>query len=124
VALPQLLATVHQALVTGSVFVFSVEHPVVTAPTSPRFVFDGGGHPSWPLDRYQDEGPRPTEWLGSSVVKQHRTITSYFDALRAAGFAVTALVEWSPSAEHVAAEPNWAPDRERPYFLLVRADRP
>jgi hypothetical protein len=31
-------------------------------------------------------------------------------------------VEWSPSAEQIAAHPEWTHERARPFFLLIRAN--
>jgi SAM-dependent methyltransferase len=116
-----LFATVRRALTPGGSFVFSIEHPIHTAPRRPGFVTDDGGSVTWPLDQYVDEGPRATEWLGAEVTKHHRTTGTYVNELIAAGFRVRAVVDWSPSPEQVRAEPGWAPERARPPFLLVAA---
>jgi SAM-dependent methyltransferase len=113
------LARVHAALVPDGTFTFSCEHPIATAPSRPAFETAPGGTVAWPLDRYLDEGPRTTDWLAPGVVKQHRTIGTLVGALLGAGFALTHLVEWGPSPEQVAEHPEWAPERERPPFLLV-----
>lgn len=123
VELERFIATVHQSLVHGGRFVFSAEHPIYTAPTSPGFVTDGARRQTWPLDGYLREGPRTTDWLAPGVVKQHRTIATYLRHLRGAGFEVTELIEWGPSDEQVAAVPEWAVEIERPPFLLVAARR-
>jgi len=122
--LDRFMATVHRSLVEGGSFVFSAEHPIYTAPTAPGFVMDGAGRQTWPLDGYLREGPRTTDWLAPGVVKQHRTIATYLRHLRMAGFEVTELVEWGPSAEQLADAPEWAVEVERPPFLLVAARRP
>jgi SAM-dependent methyltransferase len=121
--LDRLIASVRRSLVDGGTFVFSAEHPIYTAPTSPAFVTDEAGRRTWSLDGYLREGPRTTDWLAPGVVKQHRTIATYLRHLRSAGFEVTELVEWGPSAEQVAAVPDWAGELERPPFLLVAARR-
>jgi SAM-dependent methyltransferase len=121
--LDRFLATVHAALAPGGRFVFSAEHPLYTAPSSPDFVAEAGRPPCWPLDGYLDEGPRTTDWLAPGVVKQHRTIATYVTSLLAAGFTLTALIEWGPDAEQIAAQPAWAVERNRPPFLLVAAQR-
>ncbi len=121
--LPRLLGLVHDALAAGGALVFSVEHPLYTAPSRPEWTADGAGRAIWPLDRYLDEGPRTVTWLGRPVTKQHRTIATYVNAIGAAGFTVTHLDEWGPSPEQVAAHPEWANERQRPPFLLVAARR-
>ena len=114
-------SVVHRALVPGAPFVFSVEHPIYTAPSAPGFVTADNGRRVWPLDRYLDESDRQTDWLAKGVIKRHRTIGSYLGLLLGAGFTLTHLKEWGPTAEQVAAHPEWAVERERPPFMLVAA---
>lgn len=119
--LDRLFETVHQSLRPGADFVFSVEHPICTAPTNPGFVTDEVGVTTWPVDGYLREGPRISEWLAPGVVKQHRTITTYVQSLRRAGFSLTDLIEWAPSPQQIAEVPQWNTELDRPYFLLVSA---
>ncbi len=122
-ALPALVRQVHGALRAGGVFVFSVEHPLFTAPTNPGFVTASDGGLTWPLDRYLIEGPRVTNWFAPGVVKQHRTIGTYVNLLIGSGFHIDALIEWGPTPEQVEAIPEWAGERDRPAFLLLRVHR-
>ena len=119
--LDRLIVTVRQSLRRGAGFVFSVEHPICTAPTHPGFVTDDAGAITWPVDGYLREGPRTTNWLAPGVVKQHRTITNYVQSLLGAGFTLTDLVEWGPSAEQIKEFPEWDVELSRPFFLLVAA---
>jgi len=124
VELDRFLAAVHAALRPDGVFVASTEHPLYTAPTDPTFTTAPDGRTVWPLDRYLDEGPRTTDWFAPGVVKQHRTVGTYVNALVQSGFVVTAVVEWGPSPAQVAQVPGWATERDRPPFLLLAARRP
>ena len=121
--LDRFLATVHRALVAGGSFVFSIEHPIYSAPSKPDFVTDATGRLVWPLDHYLVEGPRTTDWLAPGVQKFHRTITTYFSSLQHAGFQVEELCEWGPTEEQIAEVPEWAVEIERPQFLLIGARR-
>jgi SAM-dependent methyltransferase len=121
--LDRLLGQVHAALMPGGQLVVSVEHPIYTAPRNPGWVTDAQGRRTWPVDAYRDEGPRSTDWLAAGVIKQHRTIATYFALLRQAGFALTHIDEWAPTHEQVAANPDWAPERERPAFLIMACRR-
>ncbi|HLI82027.1 MAG TPA: class I SAM-dependent methyltransferase [Candidatus Binataceae bacterium] len=118
-----LAALVHRALLGGGHLVFSVEHPIYTAPSEPKFLRDSSGRATWKLDGYLDEGPRSTDWLAKGVIKHHRTLASYVDALVDAGFAILHVEEWGPAQEHIAAHPGWADDHQRPPFLLISARR-
>lgn len=117
--LSDLLAQVHRALVPGGRFVFSAEHPVFTAPSEPGWSMTAGGHKTWALDGYLEEGPRSTDWLAKGVIKQHRTIATYLNMLLGLGFTLIRVEEWGPTAEQIAAHPIWADERRRPPFLLV-----
>lgn len=101
--------------------VFSVEHPIYTAPARPGWVRDTAGHAVWPLDSYAEEGPRQTDWLAPGVIKQHRTIGTWLTALLRHGFAIAAVEEWCPSPAQIAANPAWRDERHRPMFLLIAA---
>jgi SAM-dependent methyltransferase len=118
-----LLTAVHRALVPGGRLVFSVEHPIYTAPTAPGWSTDATGRKTWPVDGYLEEGPRSTDWLTKGVIKQHRTIATYVTLLLGAGFTLSHLEEWGPTAEQIAARPTLADEHQRPPFLLVAAVR-
>ena len=118
-----MLAVVHRALVPGGWLVFSAEHPMMTAPAAQGWIEADAGHQTWPVDNYLNEGPRTTDWLAKGVVKQHRTVATYLNLLIRIGFTIMRVVEWGPSAEQVAAHPEWANEAQRPPFLLVAAQR-
>ena len=65
-----LLSQVHRSLVQGGSLIFSVEHPIYTAPADPNWLVDAAGRNVWPVDHYLDEGPRSTDWLAKGVIKQ------------------------------------------------------
>jgi trans-aconitate methyltransferase len=119
-----LIAQVYQGLTPGGTFVFSVEHPIWTAPRNPHFITDSEGQNIWPLDGYLTEGPRTRNWISESVIKQHLTIATYITLLLAAGFVLSAIDEWGPTPEQIAGFPKWANDRARPPFLLMEATKP
>jgi SAM-dependent methyltransferase len=121
--LDRILATVHRSLAAGGSFVFSIEHPIYSAPSRPAFVTDSEGGVSWPLDQYLIEGPRTTDWLAPGVQKHHRTIATYLSSLWHAGFLLEDLCEWGPTADQIAEVPEWAVEIERPQFLLLAARR-
>jgi SAM-dependent methyltransferase len=118
-----MMAVVHRALAPGGSLVFSAEHPILTAPSVQRWVVADAGHKSWPVDNYLREGSRTTDWLAPGVVKQHRTVATYLNLLIGLGFTITRIEEWGPSAEQIAAHPEWTDEVQRPPFLLVAARR-
>lgn len=121
--LPGLFAKIHAALKPGSRFVFSIEHPIFMAPRNPGWLIDSEGNKRWPIDSYQLEGERVTNWLAEGVIKQHRTLGTLLNTLIAAGFTIRHVNEWGPSEADVAAQPALAEERERPMMLLVGVQR-
>jgi SAM-dependent methyltransferase len=121
--LSDLLEATHRALVPGGRLVFSVEHPLYTAPSRPDWLEDDTGRKRWLLDRYLDEGARSTNWLADGVIKQHRTVATYLNLLLELGFALRRVEEWGPTDAQIAAHPEWSIERDRPPFLLVSASR-
>jgi ubiquinone/menaquinone biosynthesis C-methylase UbiE len=121
--LPPLLATVYRGLVPGGRLVFSIEHPIMMAPTRQDWSTDAEGRPVWPIEGYLREGARTSDWLAKGVVKYHRMIGTTINHLIDAGFSITHVEEYGPSEAQVAARPEWAKERERPIFLLVAARR-
>jgi len=119
--LDRLISIVHRSLAPSGSLVFSVEHPIFTAPSEPGWSTNAAGRKTWPVDSYLEEGPRTTDWLAKGVIKRHRTLGSYVNMLIRAGFVIRHVEEWGPTQEQIAAKPNWADERQRPPFLLIAA---
>lgn len=113
---------IHEFLTPGGAFVFSVEHPIFTALAAQQWHFGPNGERlHWPVDDYHAEGPRHTRWLADDVVKYHRTVATYVNALIDSGFRISKLLEPEPSPELLAAHPELIDERRRPIFLLIAA---
>lgn len=119
-----LLAAIRQSLKPGGKLVFSIEHPIFMAPRQPGWLTDAQGCKRWPVDSYQQQGPRVSDWLAPGVIKQHRTLGTTINALLHAGFQLEHVEEWGPTDEQVAQQPTLAEERERPMLLLVGCGRP
>lgn len=114
---------VFRALKSGGHFVFSVEHPVFTAEGSQEWQYDAEGKIQYfPVDRYFDEGQRTTNFLGESVTKYHRTLTTYLDDLLTSGFLIERIVEPMPS-EAMLSLPGMQDELRRPMMLIIRAKK-
>lgn len=119
-----LMEKIHYSLKTGGAFVFSVEHPTVSAPLSadPKWMVDENEQKIWPLSGYLNEGKRRKDWFMKGVIRYHRTIGRYVKLLIDAGFVLRAIDEWGPTLEQLqSGECSWPNARERPPYLLVKA---
>lgn len=113
---------VYRWLAPGGAFVFSVEHPVFTARAAQDWCYGPHGERlHWPIDDYQAEGVRQTAWLADDVVKYHRTVATYFNALLDAGFTITGVSEPQPSPAMIAEQPEMRDETRRPLFLVIAA---
>ncbi|OQE21984.1 hypothetical protein PENSTE_c011G00885 [Penicillium steckii] len=127
--LARLYSEIWASLKPGGRLVFSVEHPICSAPIMPGpdwkcIQEEDHERKIWPLNSYSEEGWRLTSWLGvSGVKKYHRTVQTYVEALLESGFTLKGLKDWVPSKEDVAGHPEWADERHQPYFLLISAEK-
>lgn len=114
---------VRRWLKPGGDLVFSVEHPVFTAYGSQDWYRDEAGNIlHFPVDRYFCDGERKATFLGETVVKYHRTLTTYLDTLLTHGFSLRRVVEPQPP-ERMMDLPGMKDELRRPMMLLVAANK-
>ncbi|GLC88971.1 class I SAM-dependent methyltransferase [Lysinibacillus piscis] len=115
---------VYRALKLGGSFVFSVEHPIFTACSKQDWYYDDHGNRlHWPVDYYQTEGRRETSFLNNDVIKYHRTVATYMNAVIEAGFQINAVKESTPSDEMLQAIAEMRDELRRPMFLMIAAEK-
>lgn len=119
----QVLQCVHKCLRAGGCFVFSVEHPLFTAQGPQDWHYDEAGNiQHFPVDKYFCEGARQTCFLGETVTKYHRTLTTYLDGLLQSGFILQRVVEPQPPQRMLALE-GMRDELRRPMMLIVSAQK-
>lgn len=119
-----LFATLFKALTPGGALVFSCEHPIYTAPKQQQWIVDDQQQRSWPVNQYQLEGERISNWFADGVKKQHRKLATWINALIGAGFILEHLDEWGPTAEQVELNAGLAEESDRPMMFLLAARKP
>ncbi|CAI1076157.1 Malonyl-CoA O-methyltransferase BioC [Serratia entomophila] len=122
--LARLFAEIYRGLAAGGQFIFTAEHPIYTAPKQQGWLVDENGQKSWPINGYQREGQRVSNWLADGVIKQHRTLGSYINLLVQQGFVISHLNEWGPTAQQIAATPALDEEQERPMIFILAAHKP
>jgi hypothetical protein len=115
---------VHRWLKHGGTFAFSVEHPIFTARMEQNW-YSGtqGERLHWPVDEYQSQGLRRTNWLAKDVIKYHRTVETYVNALLDCGFGLKRLLEPTPSQAWVTKHSDLSDEWRRPAFLILAVEK-
>jgi SAM-dependent methyltransferase len=128
---PQAVAHIFEWLRAGGSFVFSVEHPVMTAQVAGQgwAVDHVGRRLFWALDDYADEGERRGRWFVDGVLKYHRRTSTMVNGLLDAGFVLSRLDEPEPIPEALAAardagSVSLVDNRRRPPVLVLAARKP
>ena len=116
--------SVRRMLTPGGWFVFSAEHPVFTAQGSQDWVYgEDGAIDHFPVDNYYIGGKRQAVFLGETVTKYHRTLTTYLETLLLNGFALGHVKEPQPPQEMIETTPGMADELRRPMMLIVAAQK-
>ncbi|TLS37147.1 class I SAM-dependent methyltransferase [Pseudalkalibacillus caeni] len=118
-----LVKKVNELLKDNGQFIYSTEHPIVTARKEMNnWAKDKEGNKlHWALDHYQEEGKREQHWVIDGVIKYHRTVSSLVNGLIDNGFALEKMVEPQSTAEGLEKMPKIVNEERRPSFLLLKA---
>lgn len=120
---PSLVSRINRWLKEQGTFVFSVEHPVFTAYGSQDWYYDSNGNIlHFPVDNYYYEGKRNAIFLGETVTKYHRTLTTYLTTLLQNGFILKHIIEPEPP-EYMMDLPGMKDEMRRPIMLLISAEK-
>jgi SAM-dependent methyltransferase len=116
-----LCANVKSWLVAGGAFVFSVEHPMVTAYPVGQYLDEKGEQQHWTIDNYKLEGIRHTKWFTDDVIKYHRSVETYVNTLIDKGFTIVRLLEPEAVEDEIKKRPELREESRRPTFMLISA---
>ncbi len=118
------LRTVSRILRPGGWFVFSVVHPVLQAPGSPRWVMEDGEIVGLDLRDYFAEGfwrRGNREGVRGRVGAYHRTLSTYVNGLCRSGLAIERFLEPRASGRFAESSPVY---EHVPVVLIVRCRKP
>jgi SAM-dependent methyltransferase len=108
----------------GGQLVYSAEHPICTAQNPMTGWLAVTDRTLWGVDDYADEGHRTQRWLGTTVTKQHRMISTLVDGILDAGLVLVGVDEPAPTADVIARRPELAEHRRRPPIVILSARKP
>lgn len=119
-----LVQKIAHALKKGGEFIFSVEHPIFTSYGSQDWFYNENGDIlHFPVDNYFYEGKRNANFLGESVVKYHKTLTTYLNTLLENGLTINAIKEPQPSQPLMEQDKNMKNEMRRPMMLIVKSQK-
>ncbi|MRG87176.1 class I SAM-dependent methyltransferase [Salinibacillus xinjiangensis] len=118
-----LVAKISQFLNRDGEFIFSIEHPIVTARKDMNnWVKDHEGNRLyWALDHYQEEGIREQHWYIDGVIKYHRTISTIINTLIDNGLVLGKMIEPQSITEGLEKMPKLHNEERRPSFMVIKA---
>lgn len=118
--LKTVLEKINKILKKGGSLVFSMEHPVFTSRAEQDWFMDENRNRlHWPLDSYQDESKRKTQFLGHEVIKYHRTLATILNTVIHSNFQIQEISEPKPSEEVLSKYPEMKDEMRRPVFIIV-----
>ena len=116
--------TVKGLLKDDGYFVFSAEHPIFTAYGSQDWLYDSNGEiVCFPIDNYFYEGKRNTKFLAESVIKYHRTITTYINTLINNGFVIENVTEPKPPEKMLKNNKEMQNELRRPMMIVIKSKK-
>jgi SAM-dependent methyltransferase len=119
-----LVTKIAKALRKNGRFIFSIEHPICTALATNQWMYDDNNQPLyWPVDHYDNEGERKTNWFIDGVIKYHRTLSTYVNTLVDSGLTIAKIVEPQPTSKSLQKYPELEIHRRRPPFLIIESIR-
>ncbi|WP_261132271.1 class I SAM-dependent methyltransferase [Bacillus sp. Marseille-Q3570] len=116
----ELFQKVHHGLKKGGRFVFSVQHPVITASTKSA---DGTQRTDWFVDDYFSQGERTEPWVNQPVTKYHRTTEQYVSVLIGVGFSLENLKEGTPERHRFSSVEEYERRKRIPLCLILAAKK-
>ncbi|WP_397538089.1 class I SAM-dependent methyltransferase [Rummeliibacillus pycnus] len=118
-----LIEKVSNLLNNNGEFIFSTEHPIVTA----RKEMDNwekdldGNRLHWALDHYQEEGKREQHWYVDGVIKYHRTISTLINTLINNGLVLEKIIEPKSIPAGLEQMPQLISEERRPSFIVIKS---
>lgn len=120
-AIEPIFAKVYESLKPQGWFLFSVEHPIITS--HQLSMKQGANRKDWVVDRYFETGKRNVHWMGNDVLKYHRTLENYYQALKKSGFHIEDLRESCPDPKVIKDRKLFEKRSRVPLFLILKAQK-
>jgi len=118
----EIISKIYKILDVGGIFIFSMEHPVVTSqnPMQGWILDEQGKKTYWPVDYYSKESERKQSWFIDGVIKYHRKMETIINELIEVGFQIECIKEPEVISEFLVERPELEEHSRRPPFLIVK----
>lgn len=119
-----LVKQIHRTLRPGGRLVFSVQHPIWTAPDGATWQETSDGEMFWPLRTYAEEGPRISKWIANGVKIHHKPINTFFSILRDHEFQIIDVAEWMMQPGSIpSGHQDYGKEAHRPFWFIISAKK-
>ena len=120
----KLISDISERLNPNGILLFSQEHPVTTAPILDKETknrVDINGKRYYLLSDYNNVSARNKMWNNEDVVKYHRNFKTVLNTLMKYNLQLLEIDESNEGAEATAKVEKYKYQKDRPYFLFVKA---
>ncbi len=114
------LCEMFRLLKPNRTFIFSILHPCFVTPNSGWMRHEQLDQQYWKVQRYFYEGEYHQLDADPPIVLYHRTLTSYVQAIRQAGFTIETIVEPKPSQDMLKKYPQFVEDLHCADFIVFK----
>lgn len=120
---PKLIEKVSRLLNKNGEFIFSTEHPIITARKEMNnwIKDDKGNKLHYAFDHYQEEGKREQHWYIDGVIKYHRTISTLLNTLINHGLVLEKMIEPQATPAGLEQMPKLISEKRRPSFIVMKS---
>lgn len=122
----KLMKDINNLLNDNGILLFSQEHPTVTASIlnkdEKKYVTIGDTRYFY-LNNYNNNGKRIINWNVDGVVKYHRNFSTTINTILNNNFELLQINESTASKEAIALVEKYKYQKDRPYFLFVKAKK-
>ncbi len=118
-----LIVKIKSLLKENGEFIFSTEHPIVTARNEANnWVKDVDGEKlHWAVDNYQEEGKREHNWYVEGVIIYHRTVSTLMNTLIKNGLRIEKIIEPQSNSIGLQKMPKLINEKRRPSFIVIKS---
>lgn len=122
----KLMQDIAHLLNKNGMLIFSQENPIATAPIllqGEKKYIEKDDRRLYVLNNYNNNSKRKIEWNGKYVIKYHRNFETVINSIIQAKMNILQILEPTSSKRAVKLVPKYAYQKDRPYFLFVKAQK-